>query len=83
MFERQDTIYASIGTEGAGAATLKVLWGDLLSGKVHSEEEQRINPTGPAYFAFHFVPPDGWSEGRHMIIFALDSDKHSREFTVR
>jgi hypothetical protein len=82
-FAPQTIIYASIGTEGSSAGTLKALWGDLLTGKVHAEQEQRINPTGPAHFEFHFVPPDGWSEGRHMIIFSLDGDKHSREFQVR
>ncbi len=82
-FTSQTTVYASIGTEGSGTGTLKALWGDLLSGRVLAEQEQHIDPDGAAYFEFHFVPPDGWVEGRHMIIFSLDADKHSREFLVR
>lgn len=82
-FSTDSTIYASIGTEGSGSGTLHLLWGDLISGYVHTEQEQRVSADGPAFFAFHFKPEGGWSSGRHMIIFALDGDKHSREFTVR
>lgn len=82
-FPKDAPVYVSIGTEGSGAGTLHLTWAELVSGHVHVEQEQAVTGDGPSYFAFHFMPPGGWPVGRHTVIFALDADKHSREFTVR
>jgi len=82
-FPTDATVYASIGTEGAGTGKLHLVWAELITGRRHTEQEQQVSADGPVFFAFHFRPPEGWQPGRHTIIFALENDKHSREFTVR
>ncbi len=82
-FAPDATVYASIGTEGTGSGTIRLIWAELVTGRRYTEQEQRVTADGPAFFAFQFRPPEGWKSGRHTIIFALENDKHSREFTVR
>jgi hypothetical protein len=81
-FAPRSTVYASITTEGAGPGTLSVQW--LANTRVVASETRKINPTAPAHFAFHFVPPDGWPSGRSRVLFSLDDgEKHTAEFEVR
>ena len=75
-FTSQSTVYASIATEGAGSGTLVVEWAVGTPATIVSTEKQDINPTAPAQFAFHFVPPEGWPKGTNRLRFALEPGRH-------
>lgn len=82
-FSPESAVYASIATEGSGTGTLAGRWTDS-DGRFLNEQTQTINPTKPAYFEFHFVPPGGWPKGRHKVVFTLDGGgTRTREFEVR
>lgn len=82
-FSPSSTVYGSIGTEGTGTGTLAAQWVGA-DGKVFTDQTQKINPTKPAHFEFHFVPPGGWPPGRHKVIFKLDDGApRTREFEIR
>ena len=85
-FGKKDTIYASIDTTGAGAATLKAKWtyhkGDKEA--VVKEDTQTINPTGPATSEFHISKPDGWPAGEYKVeIWVDDKSAGTKTFTVK
>jgi hypothetical protein len=66
-FQPNDTIYASIVTEGTAAtATLKARW-TYQEGQVVNESTQTIAPTGNARTEFHISKPDGWPPGKYTL----------------
>ena len=94
-FSPESTVYISIETEGAGKGTLVVDWAansTVVEGQkqtyttIVDTQRLEINPTGPAHFAFHFVPEDGWPKGTNRVRFTLegsvDTDRHVAEFEV-
>jgi hypothetical protein len=82
-FKPNDTIYASIATEGAAAtATLKARW-TYQDGQVVNESTQTIAPIGNARTEFHISKPDGWPTGKYKLEVALNgSSAATRDFEV-
>lgn len=82
-FKPNDTIYASIVTEGTGAtATLKARW-TYQDGQIVNESTQTIAPTGDARTEFHISKPDGWPTGKYKLeVFLNGSSAATRNFEV-
>ncbi len=82
-FKPNDTIYASIATEGtAPTTTLKARW-TYQDGQVVNESTQTIAPAGDARTEFHIVKPDGWPTGKYTLeIFVNGSSAVRRDFDV-
>jgi hypothetical protein len=82
-FKPNDTVYASIATEGAAAtATLKARW-TYQDGQVVDESTQTIAPTGPARTEFHVSKADGWPAGKYKIeVFLNGSSAATKDFEV-
>ena len=83
-FKPNDTIYASIATEGtaAAAATLKARW-TYQDGQVVDESTQSIAPTGNARTEFHISKPDGWPAGKYKLeVFLNGSSAGTRDVEV-
>jgi hypothetical protein len=74
-FAKTDTIYAAVGTSGAGSGKLTAKWSYVArSGaeKPVSEDTQSIAPTADATTEFHISKPDGWPAGDYKIEVLLD-----------
>ena len=82
-FKPNDTIYASILSEGAApSASLAVRW-TFEDGQVVSEATQTLAPTGPAATEFHISKPDGWPAGKYKIeVSANGGPAGAQQFTV-
>jgi hypothetical protein len=82
-FKPNDTIYASIATEGTGAtATLKARW-TYQDGQVVNESSQTIAPAGDARTEFHVSKPDGWPPGKYKLeVFVNGSSAATKDFEV-
>ena len=82
-FRQDDTIYASIVTEGSAAtATLKARW-TYQDGQVVNESTQTITPTGNARTEFHISKPDGWPTGKYKLeAFLNGSSSATKDFEV-
>ena len=82
-FKPNDTIYASIVTEGTAAtATLKARW-TYQEGQVVNESTQTIAPTGDARTEFHISKPDGWPPGKYKLeVFLNGSSAATRDVEV-
>jgi hypothetical protein len=82
-FKPNDTIYASIATEGAAAtATLKARW-TYQEGQVVNESSQTLAPTGDARTEFHISKPDGWPTGKYKLeVFLNGSSAATTDFQV-
>jgi len=82
-FKPNDTIYASIATEGAAAtATLKARW-TYQEGQVVNESTQTLAPTGDARTEFHISKSDGWPTGKYKLeVFLNGSSAATRDFQV-
>jgi len=82
-FKPNDTIYASIATEGsAPTATLKARW-TYQDGQVVNESTQTIAPTGDARTEFHISKPNGWPTGTYKLeVFLNGSSAGTRDFDV-
>ena len=83
-FKPNDTIYASIATEGTAAApaTLKARW-TYQDGQVVDESTQMIAPTGNARTEFHISKPDGWPAGKYKLeVFLNGSSAGTKDVEV-
>jgi hypothetical protein len=82
-FKPNDTIYASILTEGATSnVALGVRW-TFEDGQVVNESKQTIAPTGPAITEFHIAKPDGFPAGKYKIeVSTNDQLATTKQFTV-
>ena len=83
-FKPNDTIYASILTEGAApTATLKARW-TYQDGQAVKESTQTIAPTGDARTEFHISKPDGWPTGKYKLEVSLNgSSAATKDFEVQ
>jgi nitrogen fixation/metabolism regulation signal transduction histidine kinase len=83
-FKPNDTIYASVLTEGAAArATLKARW-TYQDGQAVTESTQTIAPTAESRTEFHISKPDGWPTGKYKLeVFLNDSTAGTKEFDVQ
>jgi hypothetical protein len=82
-FKPNDTIYASVVTEGAGAnVAIKARW-TYEDGQLVNESTQMISPTGPAATEFHIAKPDGWPAGRYKLEVAANGQPAgTKDFAV-
>jgi len=83
-FKPNDTIYASIATEGSAAsATLKARW-TYQDGQSVNESTQTIAPTGDARSEFHISKADGWPPGKYKLeVFVNGSSAATKDFEVQ
>jgi len=85
-FARNDTIYASVDTNGSGNSTLNAKWTYRANGQdvPVREDSQTVNATGPATSEFHVSKPDGWPAGDYKVeISSSGNPPATRTFTVR
>lgn len=72
-FRPNDTIYASVATEGsASSATLRARW-TFEDGQVVDEATQTIAPNTGARTEFHIAKPSGWPIGKYKVEVSLDN----------
>ena len=68
-FAKNDTIYATVETQGSGNMTLKAKWtyrkGDNIA--VVNENNQTVAASGPAVNEFHVSMPSGWPAGDYQV----------------
>ena len=83
-FRRNDTIYASVATEGAAASTsLRARW-TYSDGQVVDETTRTIAPNGRAMTEFHIAKPDGWPPGNYQVeIFIDGKSAETKKFEVK
>ena len=83
-FKPNETIYASIATEGTAAtAALKARW-TYQDGQIVDESTQTIAPTGAARTEFHISKPDGWPAGKYKLeVFLNGSSAGTKDFNVQ
>jgi hypothetical protein len=83
-FKPNDTIYASVATEGtAPTAALRARW-TYQDGQVVDESTQTIAPTGAARTEFHISKPEGWPAGKYKLeVFLNGSSAGTKDFEVQ
>lgn len=85
-FAKNDTIYASVDTAGAGTAALKAKWTYQKGGQeaLVKEDTQTFAPSGPATSEFHVSKPDGWPTGDYRVeVFVADKSAGTKTFSVK
>jgi hypothetical protein len=83
-FKPNDTIYASIATEGsAPSATLRAKW-SFEDGQLVDESTRTIAPSNRERTEFHISKPDGWPAGKYKVeVFLNDQSAQTKSFDVR
>lgn len=83
-FKPNDTIYASVATDGTAlSATVRAKW-TFEDGQVVNESTQRIAPNKPERVEFHISKPDGWPVGKYKVEVFLDNQTAgTKDFAVR
>ena len=82
-FKPNDTIYASVTTEGsAQSATLRAKW-SFEDGQTVDETTQTIAPNSQARTEFHISKPNGWPAGKYKVeVFLNDMSADTKTFVV-
>ena len=82
-FKPNDTIYASVATDGAAQnATLSARW-TYQDGQVVDTTSRAIAPTGAAATEFHISKPSGFPKGKYKVEVMLNgASTQSKDFTV-
>jgi hypothetical protein len=83
-FGPDDTIYASVATEGAAlSGTLRVKW-TFEDGQTVDESTRTLVPTGPERTEFHISKPGGWPAGKYRVeVFLNDQPASAKSFEVK
>jgi hypothetical protein len=83
-FGRNDTIFASVATDGnASGASLTARW-TYQDGQVVDESSQTVAGSGPAVTEFHISKPDGWPVGKYKVEIRLNGQTvESKDFEVK
>jgi hypothetical protein len=83
-FKPNDTIYASVLTEGtASTATLRVKW-TFEDGQTVDESTRTIAPSGRERTEFHISKPNGWPAGKYKVeVFLNDQSSGTKNFDVK
>jgi hypothetical protein len=83
-FRANDTIYASVATEGsANSVTLRARW-TFEDGQVVDESTRTIAPNTRERTEFHIAKPNGWPAGKYKVEVFLDNRSiESKAFEVR
>ena len=80
-FRPDDTMYASVITQGPGAGTLSVRW--LSAGRVLTEEEKNVRYNDRAATEFHMNVAGGFPPGQYRVELFLDGEPiGARDLTV-
>lgn len=80
-FKPDDTIYASVHTDGPGSGTIAARW--LYAGRVVSEPQKPVSYRGPAATEFHIQNSGGFPPGDYKVEILLDgASVGTREFRV-
>jgi len=87
-FAVRDTIYASVGTTGAGSdATIAAKWTFVKAdGKEIpvNETSQTISPTGPVATEFHITKGSAWPKGKYKVEIVLNGVSAGvKEFEIK
>ena len=82
-FKPNDTIYASVATEGsAQSATLRAKW-SFENGQLVDESTRAIAPSNKERTEFHISKPDGWPAGKYKLeVFLNDQLAETKNFDV-
>lgn len=83
-FKPNDTIYASVATDGsAQSATVRAKW-TFEDGQVVNDSTRTIAPNKPERTEFHISKPDGWPAGKYTVEVFLDNQTAgTKTFSVR
>jgi uncharacterized protein YfaS (alpha-2-macroglobulin family) len=83
-FRPNDTIYASVATEGsANSATLRARW-TFEDGQVVDDSTRTIAPNNRERTEFHISKPNGWPAGKYKVEVSLDNQSvETKDFEVR
>lgn len=83
-FGPNDTIYASVATEGsAPSATLRARW-TFEDGQTVDESTRTIAPGGRERTEFHISKPNGWPAGKYKLeVFLNDQSAATKTFDVK
>ena len=83
-FKPNDTIYASVATEGSAASvTLRARW-SFEDGQLVDESTRAIAPNKRERTEFHISKPDGWPAGKYKLeVFLNDQPAETKSFDVR
>ena len=83
-FRPNDTIYASVATDGsAPSATLRARW-TFEGGQTVDDSSRTIAPSGNARTEFHIAKPDGWPAGKYKLeVFLNNESARTKDFEVK
>ena len=83
-FKPNDTIYASVATDGSSpSATLRAKW-SFETGQLVDESTRTIAPNNRERTEFHISKPDGWPAGKYKLeVFLNDQLTETKNFDVR
>lgn len=83
-FRPNDTIYASVATDGsAPSATIRARW-TFEDGQVVDEASKTIATTNRETTEFHIAKPDGWPEGKYKLEVSINDQRaETKNFEVR
>jgi hypothetical protein len=83
-FKPNDTIYASVATEGsAPSATVRARW-TFEDGQVVDESTRTIAPNSRERTEFHISKPSGWPAGKYKVEVFLDNQSvETKSFDVK
>ena len=83
-FRPNDTIYASVTTDGsAPSATLRARW-TFEDGQAVDESSRTIAPSNRERTEFHISKPNGWPAGKYKLeVFLNDQSVETKTFEVQ
>lgn len=83
-FKPNDTIYASVATEGSAASsTLRARW-TFEDGQLVDESTRTIAPNSRERTEFHIAKPNGWPTGKYQVeVFLDDKSVETKKFEVK
>lgn len=83
-FRPNDTIYASVATDGtASSATVRAKW-TFEDGQTVDESTRTIAPGGRERTEFHIAKPNGWPAGKYKLeVFLNDQSAETKTFEVQ
>ena len=82
-FKPQETIYATVITNGSAPATLTARW-TYQDGQVVEETTQAVAAGSEAATEFHISKPDGWPAGKYKLeVLVNGASATTKEFEVK
>lgn len=82
-FNPNDTIYASVATDGSASGTLRAKW-TFEDGQVVEESTRAIAANNRERTEFHISKPNGWPAGKYKLeVFLNDQSVETKSFDVR